>query len=60
MRREVLEGCIREVMGGDRSEEIRSNVMKWKNLAREAVVGVLINALMSLLPNFLFGNFNSN
>ena len=37
MRREVLEGCIREAMGGDRSEEIRSNVMKWKNLSREAV-----------------------
>ena len=37
VRREVLEGCIGEVIGGDRSEEIRSNVMKWKNLAREAV-----------------------
>ncbi|CAL5362086.1 unnamed protein product [Camellia sinensis] len=36
-RREELEVCIREVMVGERSEEIRRNVSMWRELAKRAV-----------------------
>ncbi|RZC54538.1 hypothetical protein C5167_013376 [Papaver somniferum] len=35
--RQILENCIREVMEGDRKEEMKRNVVKWKELAKEAV-----------------------
>lgn len=37
VRRGEIEHCIREVMEGERAEEIRKNAMKWKKLAKEAV-----------------------
>ncbi|KAI7983645.1 UDP-glycosyltransferase 74C1 [Camellia lanceoleosa] len=37
VRREMLEACIREVIEGDKHNEVRKNVMKWKKLAKEAV-----------------------
>ncbi|KAF8388633.1 hypothetical protein HHK36_027310 [Tetracentron sinense] len=37
VRREDIVGCIREVMEGDREIEIKRNVIKWRELAREAV-----------------------
>ncbi|KAI8016373.1 UDP-glycosyltransferase 74F2 [Camellia lanceoleosa] len=37
VRREEVEGCIREVMEGERGKEIRRNAMKWGELAIEAV-----------------------
>ncbi|MED6129386.1 hypothetical protein PIB30_107450 [Stylosanthes scabra] len=37
MRKEALEFCIRELMEGDKGKEIRSNAMKLRNLAVEAV-----------------------
>ncbi|KAK2971607.1 hypothetical protein RJ640_027479 [Escallonia rubra] len=35
--REEIEGCIREVMEGERAKEIKENAMRWKVLAKEAV-----------------------
>ncbi|XP_044467004.1 UDP-glycosyltransferase 74E2-like [Mangifera indica] len=35
--REDIEVCIREVMEGEKSEELRKNSEKWKKLAKEAV-----------------------
>ncbi|XP_021290116.1 UDP-glycosyltransferase 74E2-like [Herrania umbratica] len=35
--KEEVERCIREIMEGERSLEIRKNSEKWKNLAKEAV-----------------------
>ncbi|WRX22311.1 UDP-glucuronosyl/UDP-glucosyltransferase - like 10 [Theobroma cacao] len=35
--KEEVEWCIREIMEGERSLEIRKNSEKWKNLAKEAV-----------------------
>ncbi|KAJ4723798.1 Glycosyltransferase [Melia azedarach] len=35
--REEIERCIREVMEGERGEEMRENAKKWKELAIEAV-----------------------
>ncbi|XP_044465777.1 UDP-glycosyltransferase 74E2-like [Mangifera indica] len=35
--REEIEMCIREVMEGEKSEELRKNSKKWKELAKEAV-----------------------
>lgn len=37
VRKEELVGCLKEVMEGERSKEIRRNAAKWKELAREAV-----------------------
>ncbi|KAL5562256.1 hypothetical protein UlMin_032003 [Ulmus minor] len=37
VRRKVVEMCIREVMEGAKGKEIKKNVIKWKDLAREAV-----------------------
>ncbi|KAI8013884.1 UDP-glycosyltransferase 74E2 [Camellia lanceoleosa] len=37
VRREEVEGCIREVMEGERGNENRRNAMKWGELAIEAV-----------------------
>ncbi|GLT64019.1 hypothetical protein SLA2020_365370 [Shorea laevis] len=37
VRREAVEHCIREIMGGDRGKEIQKNALKWKKLAKEAV-----------------------
>ncbi|CAL5441276.1 unnamed protein product [Camellia sinensis] len=37
VRREELEVCIREVMVGERSDEIRRNVSMWRELAKRAV-----------------------
>ncbi|GLT94316.1 hypothetical protein SLE2022_120620 [Rubroshorea leprosula] len=37
VKREVLEGCIKEVMVGDKGEGMRKNANKWKKLATEAV-----------------------
>eukprot|EP00262_Sarcandra_glabra_P014529 TRINITY_DN4271_c0_g1_i1.p1 TRINITY_DN4271_c0_g1~~TRINITY_DN4271_c0_g1_i1.p1 ORF type:complete len:457 (-),score=47.83 TRINITY_DN4271_c0_g1_i1:106-1476(-) len=36
-RREEIESCIREVMEGERAQEIKNNACKWKELARETV-----------------------
>ncbi|KAH6821260.1 UDP-glucosyltransferase 74F2 [Perilla frutescens var. hirtella] len=35
--REEVEGCIREVMEGERGEEMKSNASKWRDLSKEAV-----------------------
>lgn len=35
-RREEIEVCIREVMGGERGFEIKKNSAKWKKLAIQA------------------------
>ncbi|KAL2509685.1 UDP-glycosyltransferase 74E2 [Forsythia ovata] len=35
--RKDIEGCIREVMEGDRAAEIKESCIKWKKLAKEAV-----------------------
>ncbi|KAL0287778.1 UNVERIFIED_CONTAM: UDP-glycosyltransferase 74E2 [Sesamum angustifolium] len=35
--RETIAGCIKDVMEGERGEEIKKNAGKWKELAREAV-----------------------
>ncbi|KAL0393869.1 UNVERIFIED_CONTAM: UDP-glycosyltransferase 74E2 [Sesamum latifolium] len=35
--RETIAGCIRDVMEGERGEEIKKNAGKWKELGREAV-----------------------
>ncbi|KAI3927254.1 hypothetical protein MKX01_036616 [Papaver californicum] len=35
--RQGLENCIREVMEGDRKDEMKRNAVKWKELAKEAV-----------------------
>lgn len=32
-----MEYCIREVMEGEKSEEIKKNAKKWKELAKEAM-----------------------
>ncbi|CAL5388200.1 unnamed protein product [Camellia sinensis] len=37
VRREEVEGCVREVMEGERGKENRRNAMKWGELAIEAV-----------------------
>ncbi|KAL5562262.1 hypothetical protein UlMin_032009 [Ulmus minor] len=37
VRRKVVETCIREVMVGEKGKEIKKNVIKWRDLAREAV-----------------------
>uniref|UniRef100_A0A803L871 Glycosyltransferase n=1 Tax=Chenopodium quinoa TaxID=63459 RepID=A0A803L871_CHEQI len=37
VQRKQLEECIREVMEGENSEEIKNNLSKWKKLAKEAV-----------------------
>ncbi|KAF8393832.1 hypothetical protein HHK36_020030 [Tetracentron sinense] len=37
VRREDIELCIKEVMEGDKGKEIKRNVKKWKELAKEAV-----------------------
>jgi pathogen-inducible salicylic acid glucosyltransferase len=34
---EAIENCIREIMEGERGEEIKKNALKWRKLAREAV-----------------------
>ncbi|KAJ8639328.1 hypothetical protein MRB53_016022 [Persea americana] len=37
VRREEMESCIKEVMEGERSEEIKRNAKKWKELSKEAM-----------------------
>ncbi|XP_021762762.1 UDP-glycosyltransferase 74G1-like [Chenopodium quinoa] len=37
VKREVLEECIREVMEGEKKEELRKNADKWNRLAKEAM-----------------------
>ncbi|MCD7456426.1 hypothetical protein HAX54_031730 [Datura stramonium] len=37
VRWKVIEGCIKEVMQGERREEIKRNTLKWRELAIEAV-----------------------
>lgn len=37
VRRKQLEECIREIMEGEKRDEIRKNVAKWKKLAKEAL-----------------------
>jgi pathogen-inducible salicylic acid glucosyltransferase len=37
VRREVIEHCIREIIEGERGEEIKKNSLKWRKLAIEAV-----------------------
>ncbi|GMP82930.1 hypothetical protein CsSME_00037032 [Camellia sinensis var. sinensis] len=37
VRREELVSCLKQVMEGERSVEIRKNVSKWKGLAKEAI-----------------------
>ncbi|PON65923.1 UDP-glucuronosyl/UDP-glucosyltransferase [Trema orientale] len=37
VRREVVENCIKELMEGEKGKEIKKNVIKWRDLAREAV-----------------------
>ncbi|KAL4385684.1 hypothetical protein GQ457_15G024270 [Hibiscus cannabinus] len=36
IRKEEIERCVREIMEGDRSEDIKRNATKWKKLAIEA------------------------
>ncbi|KAL3506916.1 hypothetical protein ACH5RR_032298 [Cinchona calisaya] len=35
--REEIEGCLREVMEGERGNLMKNNTVKWRNLAKEAV-----------------------
>ncbi|XP_010242476.1 PREDICTED: UDP-glycosyltransferase 74F2-like [Nelumbo nucifera] len=35
--REEVERCVREIMEGERGEQIRKNAIKWRNLAKEAM-----------------------
>ncbi|KAL3506840.1 hypothetical protein ACH5RR_032222, partial [Cinchona calisaya] len=42
--REEIEGCLREVMEGERGKLMKSNAIKWRNLAKEAYP-VIIEAL---------------
>ncbi|KAL4312973.1 hypothetical protein GQ457_01G035320 [Hibiscus cannabinus] len=37
IRKEEIERCIREIMEGDASEDIKRNALEWKRLTREAV-----------------------
>jgi pathogen-inducible salicylic acid glucosyltransferase len=37
VKQEAIEHCIREIMEGERGEEIKKNALKWRKLAREAV-----------------------
>ncbi|CAA2933676.1 UDP-glycosyltransferase 74F2-like [Olea europaea subsp. europaea] len=37
VRREEIEGCLREVMEGERGKEMKKSASKWKDLAKEAV-----------------------
>ncbi|XP_021747943.1 LOW QUALITY PROTEIN: UDP-glycosyltransferase 74B1-like [Chenopodium quinoa] len=37
VRKEHLSECLKEVMEGERSEEIRENALKWKELSKKAV-----------------------
>ncbi|KAK2990339.1 hypothetical protein RJ640_003611 [Escallonia rubra] len=37
IRREEIEMCIREVMEGERGNELKRNAVKWKEFAKEAV-----------------------
>ncbi|KAI3470321.1 hypothetical protein Pfo_026984 [Paulownia fortunei] len=37
VRREEIEGCIREVMEGEKGKEMKRNASKWRDLAKEAV-----------------------
>ncbi|KAJ4961429.1 hypothetical protein NE237_021339 [Protea cynaroides] len=37
VRREELQFCLREVMDGERSQEMKKNAAKWKELAKNAV-----------------------
>jgi len=37
VKQEAIENCIREIMEGERGEEIKKNALKWRKLAREAV-----------------------
>ncbi|XP_040992312.1 mogroside IE synthase-like [Juglans microcarpa x Juglans regia] len=37
VRREAAAHCIREIMEGERGEEIKKNAFKWRKLAKEAV-----------------------
>lgn len=37
IRKEEMERCIREIMEGDKSEDVKRNADKWKKLAIEAV-----------------------
>lgn len=39
VRKEELLFCLKEVMGGERSYEIRRNAREWKNLAKKAISG---------------------
>lgn len=37
VRREVVENCIKEIMGGEKGKEIKRNASKWRELAKNAV-----------------------
>ncbi|XP_057810143.1 UDP-glycosyltransferase 74F2-like [Salvia miltiorrhiza] len=37
VRREEIEGCIREVMEGEKGKEVKRNARKWSDLAKEAM-----------------------
>ncbi|PON75153.1 UDP-glucuronosyl/UDP-glucosyltransferase [Parasponia andersonii] len=37
VRREVVENCIKELMEGEKGKKIKKNVIKWRDLARQAV-----------------------
>ncbi|KAK1291831.1 Cinnamate beta-D-glucosyltransferase [Acorus calamus] len=37
IRRDDVEGCVREVVEGPKAEEIRENALKWKEIAGKAV-----------------------
>ncbi|XP_047956184.1 UDP-glycosyltransferase 74F2-like [Salvia hispanica] len=54
VRREEIEGCVREVMEGERGKEMKRNARKWSDLAKEAMSeggtsDVNIDAFMSNL-----------
>ncbi|KAL3531022.1 hypothetical protein ACH5RR_010344 [Cinchona calisaya] len=37
VRRETLVSCLKEIMEGEKGKKIEENVIKWKNLAKEAI-----------------------
>ncbi|KAG8369397.1 hypothetical protein BUALT_Bualt14G0006900 [Buddleja alternifolia] len=55
VRREEIEGCIREVMEGEKGKELKNNATKWRDLAKAAVSeggtsDINIDTFISQLP----------
>ncbi|CAI0444907.1 unnamed protein product [Linum tenue] len=57
VRREEVEGLVRELMGGDKGKEMKRRAMEWKNKAEEATrVGGSSFQNMERLVELLLGN----